>query len=109
MIERMNRTPDAEQLFQRVRVLFGVVPADRVQDQLGDSPYSSSGAVRSFDIELPGIALEPSDPAQSAAAWLNTPSPVFGGLCPKNFLDGSDDQRAFLDSVLRSLEDGAFS
>ena len=53
--------------------------------------------------------MEPRDPAEAAAVWLNTPSPTFGGLCPKKFLEGTDDERAFFDGILSSLEDGAFS
>ena len=74
-----------------------------------DSPYVSSKHIESFDVELRGRDAESVDPAKIAAAWLTTPNPSFGGLCPQNFMDGTDDQRAFLAAFLSSIEDGAFS
>lgn len=106
----MSAPPDAERLLQRIHVLFGVVPAEHaVPAPSADSPYSVSARVESFDVGIPDKRLKPDDPAKAAAAWLNTPNPTFGGLCPKIFIDGTDDQRAFLDGVLSSLEEGAFS
>lgn len=110
ILQSMNAPPDAECLFQRIRVLFGVVPADHaVPAPSTDSPYSVSAHIESFDVGIPDTGLRPDDPAKAAAAWLNTPNPTFGGLCPKTFIDSTDDQRAFLDGVLSSLEEGAFS
>ena len=105
----MRAHPDIEYLLQRIDVLFGVVSTDQVPAPPVDSPYSICAPVQLFDIEIPDRKLAPRDPAEAAAAWLNTPNPTFGGLCPQNFLDGTDDQRAFLDGVLSSLEDGAFA
>ena len=103
--------PNAEYLLRlrRIAVLFGDAPASPVPDPPDGSPYSVAAQVQLFDIEIPDRELAPRDPAEAAAAWLNTPNPTFGGLCPQNFLNGTDDQRAFLDGVLSSLEDGAFS
>lgn len=104
----MDGTPNAEQLIERIRVLFGVVPSHHSPDE-HDSPYASSEHVDSFDVGIAAVEAESVDPAEIAAAWLTTPNPSFGGLCPQNFIDGTDDQRAFLGSFLSSIEDGAFS
>ena len=104
----MNATPSAEQLFERVRILFGVVPAHHAPDS-PDSPYASSDTIEDFDVGIDAGDAQPDDPAEVAAAWLATPNPSFGGLCPQNLIEGTDDQRAFLASFLSSVEDGAFS
>lgn len=83
-----------------------------VQDdgsRIAGSPYAAPDVPESFDIEIPGVRVQPAEPQDAATIWLNTPNPTFGGLCPKLFVNGTDQQRAFLDTVLSSLEDGAFS
>ena len=104
----MNDTPNSEQLIERIRVFFGVVPTHHASDEL-DSPYISSENIDDFDVAIAAVGTEPADPAKIAATWLTTPNPSFGGLCPQNFIDGNDDQRAFLAAFLSSIEDGAFS
>ncbi len=106
----MNGPPDADQLVERVRVLFGVVTLEpEALEQPADSPYAASATIENFHIPIPDSHAQPVDPACAAAAWLTTPNPSFGGVCPQNLIDGTDDQRAFLASVLSSIEDGAFS
>ncbi len=104
----MDSAPNAEQLTQRVRILFGVVSAGHSPEG-HDSPYARSEHIENFDVAVAGVDAGPVDPAKIAAAWLATPNPSFGGLCPQNFIDGTDDQRAFLAAFLSSIEDGAFS
>ena len=104
----MDGIPNAEQLVERIRVLFGVVPAH--QSPAGhDSPYVSAKHIDDFEIGIAAVDTEPGDPVEIAAAWLTTANPSFGGLCPQNLIDGTDDQRAFLAAFLSSIEDGAFS
>ena len=97
---------DADQLVERVRVLFGVVTPE---SEAADSPYAASATIENFHIPIPASHAQPVDPACAAAAWLATPNPSFGGACPQSLVDGTDAQRAFLASVLSSIEDGAFS
>ena len=105
----MDDIPNAEQLFQRIRVLFGIAPVESTPWP-DDSPYSSAEGIETFQItDMPALDAEPGDPSEAAAMWLNTPNPTFGGLCPKIYLEGNPDQRAFLHSILSSREDGAFS
>ncbi len=110
----MHPPPDIE---QRIRILFGPAPAFAARPPDG-SPYSAAAEVETVDISEAAsllaqfgngrVAREP-DPVAAADAWLDTPNPTFGGLCPRAFLRGTPKQRAFLDGVLSSLEDGAFS
>ena len=105
----MTTAPETQQLFERIRALFGIVPRETATPT-SDSPYASGDDIESFQIEhMPLAGGKPADATEAATAWLNTPNPTFGGFCPKIYLDGSPDQRAFLDAVLTSLEDGAFS
>ena len=104
----MDGTPNADQLVERIRVLFGVVPAYRSPPG-HDSPYVSAEHIDDFDVAIAAAGSEPGDPSEIAAAWLTTPNPSFGGLCPQILIDGTDDQRAFLAAFLSSIEDGAFS
>lgn len=104
----MDRTPNAAELDERLRVLFGVVPGDRDASVKG-SPYAAAQAVEPFDIPIPVGHAEPADAKQALDAWLATPNPAFGGLCPRHLIDGTDDERAFLAAFLASVEDGAFS
>ena len=104
----MDDTPNAEQLIERIRVLFGVDTAHH--PTVGNkSPYVSSEHIDDFDVAISAVDAEPVDAEKIAAAWLTTPNPSFGGLCPQNLIHGTDDQRAFLASFLSSIEDGAFS
>ena len=104
----MAGIPNAEQLVARIRVLFGVVPSH--QSPAGhNSPYVSAEHIGDFDVAIAAAGAEPGDPAETAAAWLTTSNPSFGGLCPQNLIDGTDDERAFLAAFLSSIEDGAFS
>ena len=105
----MNHGKETQHLIERIRVLFGVVPCAPTPAQ-PNSPYASTGGVDTFQVEyMPLSDVHPADPNEAANAWLNTPNPTFGGLCPKIYLHGNPEQRAFLDAVLSSLEDGAFS
>ena len=105
----MNRAAETQHLIERIRVLFGV---DRCEPEPTppNSPYASTGAADTFQVEyMPRSDVHPADPDEAANAWLNTPNPTLGGLCPKICLHGNPEQRAILDAVLSSLEDGAFS
>ena len=104
----MDRTPNAAELDQRLRVLFGVVPGDAVAAP-ETSPYAAAEDAQPFDIPIPAGHAAPADAKAALNAWLATPNPAFGGLCPGNFVDGTDDQKAFLAAFLSSIEDGAFS
>ena len=105
----MNHAAETQHLVERIRVLFGGVPCEPAPAP-PKSPYASTGGVDTFQVEdMPRSNAQPADPNEAANAWLNTPNPTFGGLCPKIYLHGKPDQRAFLDAVLSSLEDGAFS
>ena len=107
MIRAMDNRLESDRLYERVRVLFGVEPAQgvRTPDQ-ADSPYAPPDNVGTFEVQVPPAATEPEDLTD---AWLSAPNPTFGGCCPREFLDGDQEQRAFLASILSSLEDGAFS
>ena len=116
-------------LLQRIDILFGVAPVDpgpvppvvgAVADQVDDSPNSAAATVEPPDITEEvnasllahfgnGRLARAPDPPAAVDAWLNTPNPTFGGCCPRAFLNGTKDQKAFLDGVLSSFEDGAFS
>ena len=104
----MDRPPNASELLDRIRILFGVVPPD---DNLlpADSPYSASEDIQNFDIPIPARCEDPVDAVEALHAWLATPNPSFGGLCPKNLINGTDDERAFVASFLSSVSDGSFS
>ena len=104
----MDRPPNATELARRIQILFGVVPppsttAPRV------SPYAVTTDVQTFDIPIPAPHADPVDADEALSAWLATPNPSFAGMCPKNLINGTDDQRAFLASFLSSVEDGSFS
>ena len=109
MLESMNDPPSADQLVERIRVLFGVVPTPLVAHDPPDSPYAIAEDIEVFDIPIPAANVQPVDAAEAAATWLTTPNPSFGGLCPQNLIDGTVAQRAFLAGFLASIEDGAFS
>lgn len=105
----MHTAPTPDDIVERVQVLFGAVCAgQRSEAPLASSPYASSAPVESFDILIPQAGEEPTDPEKAATVWLNTPNPTFGGRCPKQFIHGTDKQRAFFAGILSSLEDGAF-
>ncbi len=104
----MDRCPNAAELDKRLRVLFGVVPPDPDAAPKG-SPYAAAGDIEPFHIPIPAGHAEPADAEAALNAWLATPNPSFGGLCPRKLIEGTDDQRAFLATFLASLEDGAFS
>ena len=106
----MTAIPHADELVRRIQALFGDPPAtDNIVRLVAGSPYAEPGDSEPFDIDIPGLGSRPADPEDGATTWLNTPNPTFGGLCPKLFVDGTDQQRASLDTVLSSLADGAFS
>ena len=107
----MHPPPSIEDLSQRIDILFGVAePVDRAPAPADDSPDISEevDAALLKHFGKGGAARKP-DPSAAVDAWLDTPNPTFGGCCPRAFLNGTDDQKAFLDGVLSSLEDGAFS
>lgn len=104
----MDRCPNATELNKRLRVLFGVLPPDPDPAPTG-SPYAAGEDIEPFDIPIPAGGAEPADAEAALDSWLATPNPSFGGLCPGNFVDGTDDQKAFLAAFLSSIEDGAFS
>ena len=106
----MTAIPHADELVRRIQALFGDRPAhDDMVPPIAGSPYVEPGDSKPFDIDIRGLGSRPADPEDAARIWLDTPNPTFGGRCPKLFVDGTDEQRAFLDTVLSSLEDGAFS
>ena len=106
----------------RIVTLFGA-PVDTSAAPAPDSPYSAAAEVEPVDISEEVVASLRAqfgngrvagelNPEAAAEAWLGTPNPAFGGLCPRDFLEeegATDDQQAFLNGVLSSLEDGAFS
>ena len=102
--------PSPEQLLERIHLIFGVADAPACPQQ-HESPYVPvpPGDIDDFDVQIAGSDAEPCDAEGVENAWLNTPNPLFGGLCPQILLHGTDDERAFLASVLSSIEDGAFS
>ena len=103
----MEHSLDRDRLYERVRVLFGVETLDGTPaPQGGDSPYSFADDIKTFDVPVFSGSTEPED---GTDAWLTTPNPAFGNRCPREFLDGDQTQRAFLESILSSFEDGAFS
>ena len=104
----MDRCPSAAELDRRLRVLFGVLPPGPDAAPTG-SPYAAGEDIEPFDVRSPAGAAEPADAEAALAAWLATPNPSFGGLCPRSLIDGTDDQRAFLAAFVSSIEDGAFS
>ena len=94
-------------LHERVRVLFGVEPLQEASaPREADPAYSFAENIEAFKVSVPRAYVDPQDMTD---AWLSTPNATFGGRCPQEFLDGDQDQRAFLESILSSLEDGAFS
>ena len=98
---------EPSRLYERVRALFGVealrgTPAPRE----ADSPYSFAEDIKTFDVAIGNGSAELAD---QTGMWLTTPNATFGNRCPQEFLNGDQAQRAFLDSILSSLEDGAFS
>ena len=112
--------PDIE----RIRALFGDAPDAPVGPVRDDnSPYSAAAEVELVDISEEVVASLRAQfgngrvagelsPEAAANAWLNTPNPTFGGFCPNEFLEekgATENRQAFLNSVLSSLEDGAFS
>ena len=48
-------------------------------------------------------------PDQIVNQWLCQPNPAFGGDCPRKYLEGSDRERRFFESVISAIEEGAFS
>lgn len=105
----MAAIPHADELVGRIQALFGRPPAhDDIVPLVAGSPYAEPGDSKPFDVDIPGFGTQ-TDPKDAATTWLDTPNPTFGGLCPRLFVNGTDQQRAFLDAVLSSLEDGAFS
>ena len=89
-------------------MLFGVErPVTTLQLPGANSPYAVANGIKTF--EVPGLPQAKCDAEDLTDAWLSTPNPTFGNHCPKEFLNGSQDQRAFLESILSSFEDGAFS
>ena len=106
----MAAIPHADELVGRIQALFGGPSAhDDVVPLVAGSPYAEPGDSKPFDVDIPGFGTQPAAPKDAAMAWLDTPNPTFGGLCPRLFVNGTDQQRAFLAAVLSSLEDGAFS
>ena len=111
----------------RIVTLFGApVDTSAAAAPAPDSPYSAAAEVAEVepvDISEEVVAFLRAqfgndrvagelNPEAAAEAWLGTPNPAFGGLCPRDFLEeegATDDQQAFLNGVLSSLEDGAFS
>ncbi len=91
---------------QRIDKLFGV---GQDLDQAVEPPDLSKEVADSLARFGISVAEKPGPAAAAVRAWLDTPNPTFGGCCPRAFLNGTDDQKAFLDGVLSSLEDGAFS
>ena len=102
----MDKRLEPDRLYERVRILFGVEPAHEADTPRQGSPYAPADDVETFEVPVPRAATETEDLAD---AWLSTPNPMFGGCCPQEFLDGDQEPRAFLESVLSSFEDGAFS
>ena len=108
MLNRMNAIPDSHQLLERILTLFGGDRAEYAQVPSNDSPYVSAPNDESFKIRVAQRARLLSENG-FAETWLATPNPTFGGNSPQSFVNGTDEQRAFLDSILSSFEDGAFS
>ncbi len=104
----MNSAPDRTELVKRIQVLFGVVPPAKTSTP-EESPYAVPADVQAFKIPIPTQQADPADATSALKAWLATPNPSLGGLCPQNLIKGSDDERAFLGSFLSSIEDGSFS
>ena len=94
-------------LYERLRVLFGVEQLDRAPTpQEADSPHSFADSIKTFDVPVSNGRAEPEDQTD---LWLTTPNPTFGNRCPREFLYGNEAEQAYLESILSSLEDGAFS
>ena len=108
----------------RIVTLFGAsVDTPAAAPPAPDSPYSAAAEVEPVEISEEVVASLRTQfgngrvagelsPEAAVDAWLGTPNPTFGGLCPRYFLEeegATDDQQAFLNGVLSSLEDGAFS
>ena len=103
----MSEDLEPQALYKRVKALFGVKSSLEIQPPDEDSPYFSDGEIGTFEVDIPHVStVEPEDQTEY---WLTTPNSTFSGRCPKEFLYGTADQRAFLASILSSLEDGAFS
>ena len=103
----MDERLDPNLLYKRVQILFGVEPPRAgLAPQDAASPYSSADHIETFVVRVPRANADPRD---MTTIWLSTPNATFGGRCPQELLDGDQDQRAFLESILSSLEDGAFS
>ena len=102
----MDTPPGVAELRRRIDTLFGVAERPDTSPPDATSPVASADEVECFTIPLPDPRPEATNPVHAANKWLDTPNATFGGLCPRNFLDGSAEQRAFLTNILSSLEDG---
>lgn len=103
----MNENLEPQELYKRVKTLFGVKNNLEFQPPDEDSPYVAGGKIGTFEVDIPHVST--TEPEDQTEYWLTTPNSTFGGRCPKEYLYGSHDQRTFLASILSSLEDGAFS
>ena len=93
MIHAMNDGLEPSQLYERVRMLFGVErPVTTPQLSDAKSPYAVANGIETF--EVPGFPQAGCDATDLTDAWLSTPNPTFGNHRPNEFLHGSQDQRA---------------
>ncbi len=96
-------------LEERIRALFDPCPPGvPVCEPPEDSPYRLNSEIAEIPLEIPGASGAP-EAEDAADAWLATPNAVFGGRCPRVFLDGTDEEQAFIEGVIESIEGGAFS
>ena len=95
--EPMNGTPNAEQLFERLRVLSGVVPANHAPDPLCASPDT----IEDLDVGMPPSAPNRATRQRLPPPGSRHPRPSFGGFRPQNLVEGTDDPPASPPSFLR--------
>ena len=107
-----QQAPPIDELKARIHALFRPDPPARsVEVPPADSPYCLAPTIGDFEVVIPEHVRQSaaSDDQDPADAWLDTPSAVFGGDCPRDFLNGNDTKRTFLYGIVCSIEDGAFS
>ena len=108
-------SPTADELEARIRSLFEARPRPAVDLTPPEgSPYRLAATVEDLTEALRPVATmlevrEGNSDQDAADAWLDTPSPALGGLCPRSFLHGTEAQWAFLAGIVDSIEDAAFS
>lgn len=105
----MGPPPTSDQLLHRIEVLFGAAPAPPSPPASRASVVVTAAQIERFDIGLPDPRPEPGDPAEATTAWLDTPNDLFNGLCPRNLVNGTVEQRHYMAEILSALEAGDFS